>query len=202
MPNSVKSTKDPMNDKTSPTIMPSFNNPSSNFNSNIFNKGLITTKPNNNITTSNNIQSNFKIMSNPIPSNTDKKPEYQSRRRNINNILNEFEDVKIVDLNLNTNKSELGKNDHMYYGKKNNMNNFGSGFNKESNYKIEKDILIGESSYKKQIPSINNVNNFSGSTGSILNTEGINYASRRNQVNAGNNINMNGANSNILSRLK
>jgi hypothetical protein len=151
---------------------------------------------------------------------TDKKSEYQSRRKNITNIINEL-DGKVIDINLNSranNKSEIDKSDHQYiYGRKNN----GLG----NNFKTDKDMMLADGNYNRKINqttnnnltngnsnggnAINNINNtFSQSivNNTILSNDSsvaINFASRRhiNNTNpsSGNNSNL-PSSQNILPR--
>jgi hypothetical protein len=153
--NSTKSTKDPINDKIS----------SINSIGNI--------KPGNN-----NYPFKNSITSTNALNNQPEKKEFQSRRKNqTNNILNDLDNPRVVDINLNTNlsnKSEIDKNDHNLYTQQPNfrkINNY-SGNNLSNN----KDMIIADNPYtnssKKEL--INN-----------------NSSRASNNSNSNNNINLN-----------
>ncbi len=141
--NSVKSTKDPLNDKISKELNTQFNN------FNLRGKEIP-----NGFVTKNSITSTNAINNTPI---TEKKTEYQSRRKNqniTNNILGELDNPRVIDIKINSsisNKSEIDKNDH---------NNFGfrkvSGTNQGSNNNLKelgnfsnRDMMVSDSNYKK-----------------------------------------------------
>ena len=114
----------------------------------------------------------------------------------------------------NKNKSEIDKAEHHINFSKKHSNNF------SNNIKADKEMIIGDSNYKKIAPltnnnsvgsnsgNINNTFSQNGVNNSILNNDGvmnINFASRRHMNNTGNqnttnNITSNHINQNIVSR--
>ena len=233
-----KTTKDPIAEKFSNNaannIQPnltnnSINNPATNLNSHFLsnsNSGITNSNKQGQIPHKNNSNPNIinaNLIKNPVITQTtqnnpsvEKKGEFQSRRKNIVNMINEL-DGKVIDINLNSNannKSEIDKAEHHCNFSKKNPNNF------PSNIKTDKDMMIGDSNYKKNAPVTNNIsvggnlgninNTFSQNVvnNSILNNDGmmtINFASRRHINNTGNqnisnNIASNHINQNILTR--
>jgi hypothetical protein len=173
--NSVKSTKDPINDK--------LNNLGAQFgNFNMKSNNQYNSQPNaggflkNSITSTNAINA----INNTNPN--EKKPEYQSRRKNqTTNILNELDNPKVVDININSNfsnKSEIDKIDHS-----------NGGFRKSNNpnYGNNKEMIVADNNYKKN----SGLNNFN-----TQNDTGLGLFNSRRHVNNSNQINSLG-NSNI-----
>ena len=185
----VRSTKDPINDKLS-NLGSQFNN----FNLKN-NPGLNNGSFKNSITSTNAINAinNNTANINNLP--VDKKPEYQSRRKNQpSNILNELDNPKVIDININSNfsnKREIDKIDHSNVGfRKNNNSNFG----------VNKEMIVADNTYKKGV----GVNNFN--TGSS-DTSGLGLFNSRRNVNNTNTINslsvgINNGNSNKQNTFK
>jgi len=181
--NTNKSTKDPLNDK----VYYNANN-----NSNVNTKQ--TNFPVKNSITSTNSMNNQQY---------DKK-EFQSRRKNqTNNILNDLDNPRVVDINLNTNnnnKFEIDNYDHSI------QTNLGKN--------LQKDMQVGENSYslinKKEHGNSNTARSSSNSKNKIIymnnNDQNLGlFNSRRNIINTTtlnslSNSNIN--NSNIKSSLK
>jgi hypothetical protein len=188
MSNSVKSTKDPINDKINSlgSQFSSFNLKSNLAINNNPNMGI--NSPGNNInnpsslngfTYKNSITSTSAINNTP----QEKKPEYQSRRKNqVTNILNELDNPKVIDINLNSNlsnKSEIDKKDHGGLGFRKN--------NKET-FTMNKEMMVAENTYKK--PVTNNFNpGSSTSVNSSTGTETLGLFNSRRHVNNASNLN-------------
>jgi hypothetical protein len=180
--NSVKSTKDPINDKIN-----SLGSQFSNFNLknnvgvggpntmlNLQNSG----NPNlNGFSFKNSITSTNAINNTP----QEKKPEYQSRRKNqMTNILNELDNPKVIDINLNSNlsnKSEIDKKDHVNIG-----------FRKNNQISTNKDMMIAENSYKKPIGTNFNIVTNPTNVNSGAGSETLGLFNSRRHVNNTNNI--------------
>lgn len=173
--NTVKSTKDPINDKLASQFS-SFNlkNNLGGPNPILQNSG---SPMGNGFTFKNSITSTNAINNNA----QDKKPEYQSRRKNqVTNILNELDNPKVIDINLNSNlsnKSEIDKKDHVNIG-----------FRKNNQISTNKDMIVAENTYKKPIGTNFNINTNQTNVNSGTGSETLGLFNSRRHVNNSNNI--------------
>jgi hypothetical protein len=183
--NTTKSSKDPINDKA--------------YNMNSFNN-VNNTKQANNFSFKNSITSTNALNNQQI----DKK-EFQSRRKNqTNNILNDLENPKVVDINLNTNNNNKVEIDHYDHSL---QNNFRKNFQKE--------MVVADNSYtannKKEHAYTNTTRSSSNSNNNIVNIntnndQGLGLFNSRRQITNTTTLNSltnsNLSNSNNKSNLK
>jgi hypothetical protein len=142
--NTVKSTKDPLSDKITKELGSQINN--LNLKKETVGQNIPFMK--------NSITSTNAINNTPVP---DKKPEYQSRRKNqnnTNNILGELDNPRFIDININSstsNKSEIDKIDHSNFSYRKNNNKEAGTLN--TNFPM-RDMMVAEN-YKKTTLSTN-----------------------------------------------
>jgi hypothetical protein len=177
--NSVKSTKDPINDKIN-SLGSQFSNFNLKNNVGVGGPNTILNLQNSNL---NGFSFKNSITSTNAINNTpqEKKPEYQSRRKNqMTNILNELDNPKVIDINLNSNlsnKSEIDKKDHVNIG-----------FRKNNQISTNKDMMIAENSYKKPIGTNFNIVTNPTNVNSGAGSETLGLFNSRRHVNNTNSI--------------